>query len=512
MKKRVVALMLTAGMVFSCLTGCGQEGQQEVSKGTSTSEESSQTSENTQKETEKVEEVTTVTWAISGEPQEDDEKVIKEINKLLRERYNLELNLLAIPGGEFNDRMRMMITGQEDFDLCFTANWANNFYDNVNQGAFYSLNDLLESEAGAELMEVYPEGLYNVATIGGDIYALPNYQLIYNQGGIFVQKDLADKYGLKPETEIQDIVDLEWFMDKIRDNEKDHFVVRHNMSFTSSVSRSGIFYDTFGTVAAVDRADENYQVVNYMKTNYFYEQYKKLNSYYDAGYIRSDVATVVDDSAEYKANKYAMYVTTGKPGGDVDASNNMGEDYYQFIYGEPTLTPTAGTATMTAINVNSKNPEAALKLYSVMWTDKEIYNMLLFGLEGEHYKKVADNRVELIADSGYDRSGLGWMLGNQFNAWLLPGQDDTVWEETEAINRSAKQSPLAGFVFDSAPVESELAQISSVKTEFQNGYLYAEDYDKWYNDYVTKLDAAGADVVVAELQKQIDAWRAANGK
>lgn len=511
MKKRVVALMLTAGMVLSCLTGCGQEGQQEVSKGTSTSEESSQTSESTRKETEKVEEATTVTWAISCDPQEDDEKVIEEINKLLRERYNLELNLLSIPGGEYNERMRMMITGGEDFDLCFTANWSNNFYDNVNQGAFLALNDLLESDVAAELMEVYPEGLYNVATVAGEIYALPNYQMICNQGGIYVQKELADKYGLKPDAEIKDITDLEWFMDKVRDNEKDYYAARHLQNFESSLSTSTA-YDTFGTVAAVDWADENYKVVNFYKTEQFYESHKKLNSYYEAGYIRSDVATVVDDSAEFKANKYAMFFTTGKPGGDVETSNNMGKDYYMFYKGAPYLSPTAGTATMTAINVNSKNPEAALKLYSVMWTDEEIYNMLLFGLEGEHYKKVGDKRVELIADSGYNRSGSGWMLGNQFNAWLLPGQADDLWEESEAMNRNAKQTHLAGFVLDSTPIEAELAQISSVKTEFQKGYLYTEDYEKWYNDYVTKLDAAGADVVIAEVQKQIDAWRAANGK
>ena len=231
MKKRVVALMLTAGMVFSCLTGCGQEEQQEVSKGTSTSEESSKASEDAQEATEKVEEVTTVTWAISCEPQEDDEKVIEEINKLLRERYNLELNLLSIPAGEYDERMRMMITGNEDYDLCFTANWSNNFYDNVNQGAFLALNDLLESDVAAELMEVYPEGLYNVATISGEIYALPNYQMICNQGGYFVQKELADKYGLKPDAEIGDITDLEWFMDEIRDNEKDYLVIRHKGNF-----------------------------------------------------------------------------------------------------------------------------------------------------------------------------------------------------------------------------------------------------------------------------------------
>ena len=37
-------------------------------------------------------------------------------------------------------------------------------------------------------------------------------------------------------------------------------------------------------------------------------------------------------------------------------------------------------------------------------------------------------------------------------------------EETEAINRSTKQSKLMGFTFDTTNVETEIAQISSVVT------------------------------------------------
>lgn len=515
MKKHVVTLLLTASMVLSCLAGCGQK---EVEEKKTSQSEISQTQESTQQENtqqesaqQKEEEVVTVTWAILCDPKEDDKQVLEEVNKLLRERYNLELNLLSIAEGEYNEKMRLMITSGEDYDLCFTANWSNSFSNNVNQGAFLALNDLLESEAAADLMKVYPKELCDVATVNGNVYALPNYQLIYTQNAVYVQKDLADKYGLDPEKSIRDISELEWFMEKIRDNEPDHYVIRHLGNLEGGVLASDYAYDQF-SIAGIDRNDDTYKAVTFVETDYYYQRRKIINEFYKKGFIRSDVATVVDDSAEYKTNKYAMHITTGKPGGDADMSKSLGEEYYMIMIGEPYLAPTAGIGTMTAINVNSKNPEAALKMYSVMWTDKEIFNMLLFGLEGEHYKKVSDNRVEPIADSGYDKSGYAWELGNQFNAWLIPGQDDSVWEETEAINRSATPSHLAGFTLDPTPIESEMAQATSVINEYQWGFIYAEDYDKWYNELTDKLKAAGSDVITAEVQKQIDAWRELNGK
>ncbi len=515
MKKRIVAALLTTGMLASSLLGCGQQqASQQASEGTGT-EQSTETTVEQESSEVKEEEVTTVTWVIRCDPQKDDDKVVAAMNEILREKYNLELNLISIPSGEYNEKPRLMITSGEDFDLMYTANFTNNFYDNVAMGAFLPLNDLLETEAAADLMAVYPKGIEGVATVGGTIYALPNYQIMYDQNAFYIQKDLADKYGLDYENidYVTDVTDLTEFMDKVRDNEPDMFVMNEKNSFGGALFDTGCKVDTFGTVAAVDMDDDDYKVSFYFDKPEHIERLRLVNEFYKAGYVREDVATVTDNSADVKANRYAMTFTTGKPGGDVEYSTKQGEEYIMINKGnEPTMSPSAGASTMTAINVNSKNPEAAIKMYGVMWTDKELFNMFLFGLEGVHYNKVGENRVELIPDSGYNRSGYGWMLGNQFNAWLLPGQGDTVWEETEAINRSAEPSHLAGFVLDNTPIETELAQISSVKSEYDRQYIYTDDFDGWLKEYTDKLKAAGAQKVIDEVQKQIDAWRAANGK
>lgn len=519
--KRIIALLLVLVMSVSLFAGCQKEPEAVVADPTTGNEtpatpETPDEPEVSDDPFDGTHEIVEVTWCINGDPQAEDEAVLAEVNKLLEERYNLHLNLEAIPGGEYDDKMRLKITSEEVWDLCFTANWSNNFYTNADMGAFLALNDLLEGEVGKELMAVYPEGLYNVATVNGNIYALPNYQMIYNQSGLFIQKDLMDKYGLNIEngSTINDVNDpeIKAFMEAVRDGEDDMFVIAETGTYTSAVAY-GTSASTFGVVANVNFDDNDYKVYMKQEDAAFINHRKALNELYKQGFFREDVATVVDNSADMKANRYAMYITSGKPGGDVEYSVKQGEEYAMLYLNDgPYLASTAGIPTMTAINYNSANPEAALKLYTVMWTDPEIFNMLLFGIEGEHYTKVAENRVELIPESGYDRSSFGWMLGNQFNAWLLPGQDDGVWEETEKINRSATVCNMAGFVLNSEPIANEIAQINAVVAEYDKMFLYTDDVDAWAQEYVAKLKAAGAQTVMDEVQKQIDEWRVANGK
>ena len=510
MKKKLMAMMLVAGMSLSCLAGCGQKETTNTPSSSEKAEASSSKTEESTPSSEEVkeEEVVTVTWCFRGDPQEDDEQVLEAMNEILREKYHLELNLIAIPNSEFNDRMNLMITSGEDWDICYTSNFANKFSPNVARGAFLALNDLIENtEAGQTLMSVYPEGLTDIATVNGSIYAIPNYQLLYTHRGAFIQKDLADEFGLDVDS-VEKLSDLEPFMEWVRDNKEGIWSLCDNISHVYCIGEDWyVVYE-----AGVALGDETYTVVNDVEQESLYKSFQLINSYYKRGFLRSDAATVVDWSSDMAANRYAIVTGTVKPGGDAEWSEKYGEEYYMVGFGEPYLAYDAGASTMLGINVNSKNPEAALKMISVMWTDTEIFNMFLFGIEGEHYTKVSENRVELIADSGYKRQSYGWAVGNQFNAWLIPGQADDVWEVTEANNKSAQKSLITGFVLDSTSLETERAQVSSVGLEYGNGFKYVEDLDAWYKEFCEKLDLAGSDKIREDNQRQIDEWRAANGK
>lgn len=524
MKKRVVALLMAAGMIVGMMSGCGQKESAPTSAESSTTSAGGskvEVKEETQAEDE--EEVVTVKWALRSDSQDDDEMVFEAMNELLRERYHLEIEPIIISPGEYNDRMKLMSTANEDYDLCFTSSWANTFSDNVSREAFLPLNDILASDAGTLLTSALPreyEEYCAVATVNGQIYAVPNYQLIYTQTGAYIQKDLADEYGLDADS-IEDLTDLVPFMEWVRDNKDDVWPLCEISVSTAYPERDfgfaglGVYDgdDRFcSSLVYVGRADETYTAKLIYENEYWNAAMKELNEYYKKGFFRSDYATVTDNSADKAANRYAIVLGIAKPGGEAEYTNNYGEEYIQIALGVPYLDITAGITTMTAVNVNSKNPEAAIKLLGVMWTDKEIFNMMLFGLEGEHYTKVNENRIELISDSGYNRTSLGWAIGNQFEAYVIPGQDDDVWEVTSELNGSAIATHMAGFVSDETSIETELAQINAVKSEYHKQGVYVDDYDAWLTEYVEKLKVAGLEKVLEVTQQNIDAWRAASGK
>lgn len=134
--------------------------------------------------------------------------------------------------------------------------------------------------------------------------------------------------------------------------------------------------------------------------------------------------------------------------------------------------------------------------------------MLVYGLEGKHWNKLEGEYIEIAPNSGYT-TGTAWMFACTFNAYLLEGQDADVWEQTKQMNATAKVSPLLGFNFDPSAVKTEIAQCSSLVSQYIPLFTYGiGTLDKEYAEFVDKLEIAGAQRIVDEMQRQIDAWKA----
>jgi putative aldouronate transport system substrate-binding protein len=82
-----------------------------------------------------------------------------------------------------------------------------------------------------------------------------------------------------------------------------------------------------------------------------------------------------------------------------------------------------------------------------------------------------------------------------------------VWEQTKYLNENSIASPLLGFSFDATEVQAEMGQVKSVIDEY-NGTLTDGTRDiSEYDDFIKKMKAAGSERIIAEVQKQVDAWR-----
>lgn len=503
MKKRVVAALMAALMCIGLAAGCGNQ-EEPSTGGDDANEEENPGNEETPDDTDgDTEEPVTVRWLVPAvvEEGEDHDLVMEDLNKKLVERINVELVLDMIPSAEYADKVKLASTSNEEFDLMFTSSWLNPFVDNVASEALLPLDDLV-AEYGQEMMASMPDWLPTAGTVDGVLYAIPNQQIIAEQRGVAVQKEYADKYGLDI-TSMEDISELYPFLDEIAANEPTLFPIDPRQPLVISQNYEAIV----SNAVYIRRGDANMELVSY--ADIVAEQDKMDKEWYDKGYVREDIVTVTDNSADVKANRYASSIQTYKPGLEAELTMNWGKEYIAIPLEGSYVAAGGGNSTMTAVNVNSKNPEAAIQLLNLIYTDKEIFNELLFGIEGTHYTKTGDNSVEPVENSKYNYGGAAWVFGNQFLAYTLPGQAEDVWEQTAQLNEEAEVSPLRGFTFDPANVQAEIAQISAVVAEYNNMQYVAEDIEAFSAEKAERLEQAGIDTVMQEVQTQLDAWKAA---
>lgn len=466
----IVALTVCAGV----MTGCGEAQKTET------------------------DEVVTISWLLPGDKPADLGIVQDEVNRIVEPEIGAKVEFRYIDSGSYTEKMNMSFSSQEIFDICFTG-FVNPFDTTASKGAYMALDELLESTP--ELKQSIPEWLWKAGTRDGKIYAVPNYQICSGYFTSFMYTDLVKELGVDVES-IRKPEDFEPVLEKIKQTHPEMYPWR----IANGVTLWNQNYEEVASGVVVDtNSDELKAYVSYETENAF-DAAEKTREWYEKGYIRSDAASVGDDNLDWINGKYGVFHATYKPGVETEFATKLGgREVTAFKVGDPYVTRTKCVAAMTAISKTSKNPEKAIKLIELVNTDKELYNLICFGIEGKHYEKVDDKHVKLNSDSGYYINA-SWKYGNQFNAYLLEGQADDVWEQTIKMNEEAKKSPLLGFVFDTTPVQSEIAQVNAVRGEYSALGNGTRDYHEFLDEYKSRLKAAGIEKIRDEVQKQLDEY------
>jgi putative aldouronate transport system substrate-binding protein len=214
--------------------------------------------------------------------------------------------------------------------------------------------------------------------------------------------------------------------------------------------------------------------------------------------------------------KYASYFHTNKPGIEAEMKSMTGFDWVgPIMIDKLWLTTGSIIATMTGVSKQTSSAEACVKYFEEINTDKVLYNTLCYGVEGKHWvwvdkdKEVLGLPEGVTAENSPYNPNTDWEFGNQFNAYYTDPTKVGAWEATKKINTDAFPSPIIGFVFDTEPVKTELAQVAAVTAEYTLMHIGFLDYNEVGSQYISRVKDAGADTILAEINKQLDEWRAA---
>lgn len=506
-------ILATALGISSLLAGCGTTSTNSSSPPVSESESKSKSST-----TSPTLEPVDLTWYLDNTPPADVASVEDAMNKILKEKLNVTLHLKFVDWGGYDQKMQVVNAAGENYDLAFTAGWANNYYQNVSKGTFIPLDDLLQKYA-PDILQTIPKTGWEATKVDGKIYAIPNYQVWTMTNGLAFQKDLADKYGFEPDS-VKKLEDLEPFLAQVKNNNPEliPYEMDKNGTFGPNLVYYGIDEIAGRNVPGVIKLTDNtLKVVNQFESDEFKSYVNLMHDWYQKGYIRKDAATLADAQADRKAGKVASLNVGNIGPADPDVKptfpGTSDKPAYIVPITQPVLLTSSIIATMTGVSVTSKHPDRAVMFLNLLFKDKELYNLLANGIEGKHYTVKHDEKTgdtkEVIKDGGYAPE-FDWEIGNVLNSIFMK---PAIAGEVVKMNQSADGSPLLGFTFNPDPVKTEIAQTATVTAQYvpllETG---SSDPAKFLPEFIAKLKKAGSDKIIAEEQKQIDAWKQSNGK
>jgi len=504
MRKTTIKRFLAAGaaalMLFSA-AACGGGGEQKTTHEAKTRDNHG----------------VTLTWYVPKSAQDDDAIVYAAANKIISEKLEgLQVNFVSLPG-DYSQKIQPIIGAGEEFDICFTCSWMNNYKGNVDSKAFIALDDyngenLLLSYA-PELWDMIPEKIWEGTKIDGHIYGVPNYQISTSGKSFWFQKELVDKYGFDLSTIKggKDWRSLEEFFKLVKANDPNKFPTESNQIWGLVASCEG-FVDgaVGGTGYRIDDPDTVF--INEYKTDEFKAYLQTCKEWYDNGYVRSDIATVQDTTKDKKIGRYASGWGTTKPGMEAEMKNNYGYEVVTVKMTDDMLTTSSSIATMNAVSRTSKNPEAAVQLLNLINTDPELYNIIVHGIEGTHWEKapeLGDNYIKTLDGATDKYQATDWMMGCVFNGYLQEGQEPDVWEKTIEMNENATADALIGFSFDTTKVQSEVSNVDATRDKYLRSLEYGitRDLDGDLTKMLNELDKAGMDAVLNEMNIQVYDWK-----
>lgn len=553
MKKRTICLLLAMIMVLSIvLAGCSKTAETPAADETPATTEPAETTDNTEtpeapEETaEPALEQKTIQLMITGAgKQANSDKVWAAFNEQLQQYVpNTTVEFIDVSFDEYSEKFSQVLASGEGVDLAWTG-WLINKPQNIADGNLMPLDDLL-AEYGQGIVDVLGENVVEIHrnAADGKLYYLPSWQgLCGERRGWLVVTEIAELAG---DTWIED---TEAALNKWRNNysgiEDFQAVLDQATKYLAAAKEAGklgagintgrafgwsmyngmySFLGVGGAEIGITYCDGTFTVKDGVAGEHYKLYAKTMADWYKEGYIRSDIMSVdtstltTPKNGEITDTTYVFSCDPYLTEADQEAAiADAGMDM-TYLPIEENAYLILGGDTSYAIPYCADEPERAMMVLNAIYSQPDLYNTLIYGIEGEDYTKNADGTITTsyvgaspTADDSYGIQR--WIIGSCKNALINNGTDPNYYADLEALEATAQVNPFLNFTFDRTNVEGICASILNVYYEYgpqiDNG-VAGDNWEELYNNYMAARKDAGIEELVTEFQNQLNAYIQAN--
>lgn len=473
----------------------------------------------------------TLNWYFVTANQYNDQEmaaVEDAANALIAKSVGAKIAFHTATPADAPNKISLLIQSGESCDLISFGTFTP-IQPAITAGGIIPLETLLPQYAPTVWSNFSQQAWNSTKQADGHIYGALDFQIGGVSGAaMWVRKDLVDKYhfdwqkATKPE-------DWEPFFDEILKNEKgitplissDPFWGRAwwpNQHGYDPISTAIGAKGDFGGSIGVKMDDPTRTVVSVADTPEYREAVTLNRSWYLKGYyLKTPPADAEMGSIRGNLGFAAFYVPFGGFSSTSAMSKNewAGVPIITAFVQSPLVKTLVSSGSSYGVCKTSKHPDLAVKFIEAMNTNADLLNLLNYGIQGKDWVWQDQTNKVITLPSGVTGTNVGWnpntywQFGDQRLMYLTSHDDIGLADKVAAAKKTATLSNMAGFVLDTSQIESEIANISSAATQ------YCDPVDKGLVDVDTGikacqngLKAAGMDQLLAEVQKQINAWAA----
>lgn len=352
-----------------------------------------------------------------GDRTPDFDEVYGKINEILDEKLNCTLSVDFLSWGEHDTKYSLLFSGGEDFDLIFTASSWGHYEQTVALGGFSELTEEDIQTYAPGIWDVVPEMAWDQAKIDGKVYMVPNYSNEFGQDVLAVRGDLMEEYGID---EIKDWDSLMTFYKACAEN-------------GMYASQGGPWYQYFqekglSTLGGAPKGGELvlYNTQDPEDTDLYYildwdgfaDYCKQMKELADMGAWSSDVLNSSDErqTGLLTGRTASMVWNLGSCLNYAKQANKENPDWNVTLVDPVSDLPKKVQPYINngvAINAASKKKERALMVLNEFYTNPEVYDLAMLGIEGKHWEAVGDDQYKVIDESGYGvSSNCNWGWNN----------------------------------------------------------------------------------------------------
>ena len=515
--KKSILFLLVMCMLTSVLAACGTT---EKTNNDDTKPQALQTDPNKESEPpvteEKLDRVDLVFYLV-GDPPQDMDKVEEKVNEILLDKINTTIDFQFSTWTDYEQKYRMTLFSGEA-DLIYSTNWIY-YFDLARDGAFLDLAEVMDYMP--DVKAAIPDGSWEQTKVNGAINMVPAVRKGWTPHVTAYRQDLCDKYNLpKPDS----LENIEAYLKGVQENEPDQQLLAYDLA-ASSTAYWGCFGMGYYIPYSASWDEIKYGLVydynspteltNYWASDEFREHMKLMKKWQEMGFWSKNVLSAtyegtIETGAEvmHRCNP-GQYVTLKA---NAEAYNSDWEIGYVLL---PEVNgaayPMHPTGDGTSIPASSKNPERAAMALNLILSNEELYRLISYGIQGEHYD-IDENGtyVKLDANDKYPREGANtWNI--RVPELSLPTESDIITNEISAkLDAIAAKTNtpyvnfVDGFSEDSSEYTAELAALLTVCAQYltpiQAGLV--DDVDAAIDEFLKKAEEAGLSKIQEGFSKQ----------